>query len=116
MGVIKFILKWIGILLGLILALMIGIAIIGNINMKRERQEEDALQKSISAKQVVSGMTPDQVRMIWGSPTRITQSVVHGVQVEQWIYAATPPKYDNARYVGFREGKAAIISAEQPQP
>lgn len=116
MGAIKLILKWAGILLGLFVALMIGIVVTSKINMKQEHKEWSALQKSIAAKQVVSGMTPGQVKQIWGQPSHITQGVYHGVQVEQWVYAATPPKYDDARYVGFREGKAVIISAGQLQP
>ncbi len=116
MGAIKFMLKWVGIVLGLFCVLGIGIVIMSKINMEKERQDDAAMQKLIADKEVVSGMSPDQVREIWGTPDRVTQGIVHGVHVEHWIYAATPPKYDNGRYVGFREGKVVIITAEQPKP
>lgn len=54
MNVIKLILKWVGILFGLMVLVVIGVAIIGNIQTQQERQEQDARQKAISAKKIVS--------------------------------------------------------------
>lgn len=116
MNAIKLILKWIGIFCGSMVALMIGIGIIGHFQMKQEKQVAAGLQKHLSAHQVVSGMTPDQVRQAWGPPNRVTQGELGGIQVEQWFYSANPPRYDDGRYVGFREGKAILINAGQPAP
>ncbi|MDG4550762.1 MAG: hypothetical protein P9F19_15845 [Candidatus Contendobacter sp.] len=61
MNAIKFILKWIGILFGLILVFMIGIMLIGTFNMKQDQQEKGGSQKSISAKQIVSPTTTTEL-------------------------------------------------------
>jgi len=116
MNAIKFIAKWLAIFIGAMLALMITIGIIGHFSVQHDQRQFAAMQKRIDAHHVVSGMTPAQVQQVWGAPDRVTQGEFGGVRVEQWTYDAHPPRYDDGRYVGFREGQAVLINAGKPTP
>lgn len=110
MDAFKFIFKWSSIFFGV----MFVIALMGEYTIKSEKQEYATLQTAIKEKRVLSDMTPEQVRQIWGKPDHITLGEFNGVAVEQWTYTATAPHYNNAKYVGFRNGRAVLINAGQP--
>ncbi|MFN2348660.1 MAG: DUF4124 domain-containing protein [Thioalkalivibrio sp.] len=71
---------------------------------ERERQRIDSALRS---RQVVPGMTPDQVRRAWGAPVRINRTDSQRSYREQWVYERED---DRRNYVHFRDGLVTSVS------
>ena len=57
---------------------------------------------SILLSEVKMGMTGEMCRLSWGAPARINNTVVQGVQQEQWVY-------EDGHYLYFKNGKLSTV-------
>ena len=71
---------------------------------ERDRQR---LEEATRSRQVVPGMTPDQVRRAWGSPARVNVTDSRHAYSEQWVYERENYRRD---YVHFRDGVVTSVS------
>jgi hypothetical protein len=62
---------------------------------------------------VAVGMTPDQVRQTWGTPTSVNFGKGPNGQLEQWVYEDTEGQNSNG-YVYFNDG--VVDSYTDPRP
>lgn len=69
---------------------------------KTDLLHDSRIRSARESRQVVVGMTAQDVRYAWGSPTQINPSFVGGVSHEQWVY-----RRDNgqSQYIYFAGGK-----------
>ncbi|ACL71477.1 hypothetical protein Tgr7_0379 [Thioalkalivibrio sulfidiphilus HL-EbGr7] len=65
------------------------------------------LEEATRARQVVPGMTPEQVRRAWGSPSRVNVTDSRYSYNEQWVYERENYRRD---YVHFRNGLVTSVS------
>ncbi len=99
---------------GLILLVVGGLFFMG----ERARKHEDTMaaelaaktadaegpkrEAAIAAKQVLVGMTREEVERAWGKPDRTDRSTINGGVREQWAY-------DNGTYVYFGPEKVTSV-------
>ncbi|MBV0933565.1 hypothetical protein [Marinobacterium weihaiense] len=52
----------------------------------QRRQWREKIERAIQRRQVIVGMTEDQVRRAWGQPTEVNRSTSRSGATEQWVY------------------------------
>ena len=71
------------------------------------------MQEKIIKGEIAPGMTPQQVRYAWGSPSSvITLEPENGKQREQWIYSSVAGVFKTR--LTFVDGKLAYIVSSEP--
>lgn len=63
---------------------------------------------------VAVGMTQDQVRQIWGTPTSVNFGKGPNGQLEQWVYEDSEGQNSNG-YVYFKDGVVDSITDPRPK-
>lgn len=78
---------------------------------QHEADERDAarMRRAVEQRKVVRGMTPEQVRMLYGVPDRVETSTVKGSDIEQWFYEGGS---GGKRVVTFRDGRVASAGSK----
>lgn len=72
----------------------------GEVDLARQAD----LRTAIESRKVMVGMTAEQVRSSWGSPTKISNSVIGGHAHAQWVYRRDKV---TTQYVYFEDGKVS---------
>lgn len=70
----------------------------------------ETMQNAIAKREVVVGMTDDEVRRSWGDPTRVNISVSSRGHTEQWVYDRGGSR---AQYVYLDNGVVSSIQSSK---
>ena len=78
---------------------------------QQDAREVDAkrIARAVEQRKVVRGMTPEQVRMLYGVPDSVETSTVKDHDIEQWAYSSGAV---GKRVVTFRDGIVASASSK----
>lgn len=73
---------------------------------EKAKEEEERMQRALADNRVIKGMTPAQVRQVWGEPTEIE----HTEKGERWIYKENRKR----RTVSFVDERVSAVSGSGP--
>ncbi len=78
-------------------------------NHEAKKDHEQRVRDAIIQRQVIKGMSADEVRRSLGEPERISRSESHGSPKETWTYAGN----GESRTVNFKNGEVSSVSRRQ---
>lgn len=76
-----------GTIVVIVLGSLLGLAALGKWGSEEaERRAQPRFEKAIELREVLIGMTREQVRRSWGEPGKVNSTIRAGGTSEQWVY------------------------------
>lgn len=73
---------------------------------KNKKDREERVRKAIIERQVIKGMTTDEVRRALGEPQKVSRSESHGSPKESWTYSGN----GETSKINFKNGEVSSVS------